>query len=616
MKLNTYVLARLQLIAEQTNKLNFNPRTIPQQTRLDIAFMLAATFKEFRDFAYVGMKFLGFELTDMQADIADFMQYGPRKKMVAAQRGEAKSTLAALFAVWSLIQDQRCRVLIVSGGEQQASEVATLVIRLIETWPLLCWLKADSSRGDRTSYTGYDVHCDLKGLDKSPSVACVGVTASLQGKRADLLIPDDIETTKNGLTQTERAKLLMVSKDFAAICTHGQTLYLGTPQTKDSIYKTLPSRGFEVRVWPGRIPNAEMIERYGDTLAPYILDMIKNGAKDTGYGVDGTLGEPTDTGRYSNDDLIEKELDFGPEGFQLQFMLDTSLLDAMRTRIKLSDLIVWAGDTHSAPDRYMYAADRRNLVDEYEPIHGEKLYYAAATGHELMPYKHKLMVVDPAGCGGDEISFALGGAVSSYIHLFDVGGFQGGVSTENIDKVLDLAIEHDISDILIESNMGHGTVEMLFINRLAERRIVGIGVRGTYNTTQKERRIIDTISPVTRRHRLVVHEQALRGDTERCMSYSREKRWLYSAFQQMLNITYDRGCLAKDDRVDAIAMLVQELNAHLVVDESVAAEKARELSAREFMQNPMGYSEYEQEMMRGRTGARPRRPGQRKRGRR
>lgn len=591
MQLDQFVLSRLQMIAAQTKELNFNPRGMDATKRIELSMMLGITFKKFRDFAYVGMRFLGFELTDMQADIADYMQYGPRKKMVAAQRGEAKSTLAALYAVWRLIQDQSTRVLILSGGEQQASEVATLVIRLIETWHLLCWLKADSTRGDRTSYTAYDVHCDLKKLDKSPSVACIGVTASLQGKRADLLIPDDIETTKNGMTQTERAKLLTVSKDFAAICTHGDTLYLGTPQTKDSIYKTLPARGFEVRVWPGRIPSFEMEARYGSTLAPYILKLVSEGYQRSGFGVDGTLGQSTDTGRYSEDDLIEKELDFGPEGFQLQYMLDTSLLDALRTKIKLSDLIIYQGDHETAPDRFMYAAERRNLVEEYESIRDAKLYYPAGSGTEMLQYKHKLMVIDPSGCGGDEISFACGGAVSSYIHLFTTGGMQGGVSTDNIDKCIDLCIEMDISDILIESNMGHGTVEMLFINRLAERAIAGIGVRGTYNTTQKERRIIDTISPVSRRHRLVVHERALADDTVYCMEYSREKRWLYSAFQQMHNITYDRGCLAKDDRVDAIAMLVAELNSHLVEDESKAAEKARASEVKEFLDNPMGYVE-------------------------
>lgn len=584
-------ITRLRVLAQRCRELDANPRGIPQDVREELALMFAVVFKDFWVFAYIGMKFLGFTLTDMQKDIAEYMQHGPRKKMVCAQRGEAKSTLAALYAVWQLIQDQGTRVLIVSGGEKQASEVATLVIRLIETWPLLCWLRADPSRGDRTSYEGYDVHCDLKPLEKAPSVACVGITAQLQGKRADLLIPDDIETTKNGLTQTMREHLLTISKEFAAINTHGETLYLGTPQTKDSIYKTLPARGFEVRIWCGRIPSVEQEERYGDTLAPYIKELIQRGMKRTGFGVDGTLGESTDPDRYDEDALIEKELDFGDEGFALQYMLDTTLSDALRTRIKLSDFIIHSGDSETAPDVISYIADSRYRYSEtHEGIPTAILYRAAGYGENVLQYKHKLMVIDPAGCGGDEISFALGGAASAYHHLFSVGGYQGGVSEENLNKLIDLALEYGISDMVIESNMGHGTVSMLMRNALAQRNISTIGVRDLRNSTQKERRIIDTVSPVTRRHRLVVHTSALEMDIQCCMAYPRDRRWQYSAFVQMQDITYDRGCLTKDDRADAVAMLVQELAAHLVEDENKAAEKAAEKVVAEFYNNPMGYS--------------------------
>ena len=583
-------LTRLRLISERTKALSVNPRSIDKDTREEVALMMAVTLKDFREFAYIGMKFLGFSLTPMQADIAEFMQKGPRKRMVAAQRGEAKSTLAALYAVWRLIQDQSCRILIVSGAEKQASDVANLIIRMLETWPLLCYLKADSTRGDRTSFEGYDVHCDLKPLDKSASVACVGVTASLQGKRADLLIPDDIETTKNGLTQTQREQLLMISKDFAAICTHGDTLYLGTPQTKDSIYKTLPSRGFDVKVWPGRIPSEEMALRYGNTLAPFIQKLIDQGYKRSGFGLDGTLGECTDKIRYDEDALIEKELDFGPEGFQLQYMLDTTLSDALRTRIRLTDLMVYAGSADGAPDRLSYLPDRKfEYQHEHPGIEGQTLYSPAFFGDQLIPFQRKLMVIDPAGNGGDEVSFAVGGAVSSYIHLFTVGGLRGGMSTENLDKLIDTAIEFGISDILLESNMGHGTVTMLLINRLRERKLAGIGCRDINNTTQKEKRIIDTISPVTRRHRLVVHSRALEDDIKFCMEHSRDKRWLFSAFQQLGGITYDRGSLAKDDRADAVAMLVAELNTSLVEDEQTASAKAVAEAGRRFVDNPMDY---------------------------
>lgn len=588
-------IRRLKLIAGRTSVWKDAPNQMPAEEREDIALMMAATFPRFREFAEVGMKFLGFELTDMQGDIADYMQDCPRNAMVAAQRGEAKSTLAALFAVWNLIQDQSFRILIVSGGEKQASDVAVLIIRLIETWGILCYLRADKTRGDRTSYEGYDVHIDLKPLDKSASVACVGITAQLQGRRADLLIPDDIETTNNGLTAGNRELLLLRSRDFAAINTHGKTLYLGTPQTKDSVYKTLAGRGFEIRVWPGRVPTLEEAERYGDTLAPYILAMIQAGAARTGYGIAGDRGEVTDPMRYTEEDLCGKELDFGPEGFQLQYMLDTSLMDAQRTRIKLSDAIVAALGSEAAPDTLYYAAGNGTLLQSVpDAIRGERMYYAGSMGTLMLPYQHKLMVIDPAGCGGDEVAFAIGGALNSYIHLFAVGGLQGGLSDENCAMLVECAKEHGILDIVMESNMGHGTASMVMLNAIAKAKALDtkqgeIGVRDIYNTGQKERRIIDTISPVTRRHKLVIHERAIEMDAEMTKTYPAEKRRLYSCLYQLQSITYDRGCLDKDDRADAVATLVNELKGYLAVDEDKESEKLAAAEARKFIADPMGY---------------------------
>lgn len=587
--MQAHTLARLRLLAERTNQWKENPNAIPVDVRMEFALMFSVTFTRFRDFAELGMKFLGFTLTEMQADIADYMQDGPRNSMVAAQRGEAKSTLAALYVVWCLIGNQGTRALIVSGGQGQASDVARVIIRMIEQWGMLCWLRPDKTRGDRTSYESYDIHCDLKPLQASASIACVGVTAQLQGKRADILIPDDIETTNNGLTAVSRELLLLRSRDFAAINTHGKTLYLGTPQTKDSIYKTLARRGFEVRVWPGRVPTVEEEARYGDTLAPYVRNMMETHAR-TGFGLDGTRGEVTDPFRYTEEDLQGKELDFGPEGFQLQYMLDTYLVDAMRTRIKLSDAIVASLGTDAAPDTLYYAATPQYRIQSVpESIAGEEMYRPAGAGEIMVPYGHKILMIDPAGCGGDEVAFAAGGALNSYIHLFGVGGLQGGLCDKNCDTLIDYCEEFGISDIVMEANMGHGTASMVLMNAIAKRKIVGLGVRDIYATTQKERRIIDSLSPVFRRHKFVIHERAIEMDEEYCKSYSREKQRLYSCLFQLQNITYDRGSLSKDDRADCVGHLVNELKGYLAIDEDLESKKAQERTARLFVQNPMGY---------------------------
>jgi len=95
--------------------------------------MLQKHYASFNTFMEDMMGVLGFDPTWMQHDIASYLQYGPQYLMVQAQRGEAKTTITAMFAVWSLIHDPKFRVLIVSAGGTAASEIATLVQRIILT---------------------------------------------------------------------------------------------------------------------------------------------------------------------------------------------------------------------------------------------------------------------------------------------------------------------------------------------------------------------------------------------------------------------------------------------------------------------------------------------------
>jgi hypothetical protein len=571
------------------------------------AQLIAEQYDDFRDFALDGMAFLGFPLTDMQEDIAWYMQVGPRLRMEMAQRGEAKSTLAALYAVWRLIQRNSSRILIVSGGEKQASEVATLVIRLITSWDILEYLRPDRQAGDRSSVEAFDVHWALKGLDKSPSVACIGITANLQGKRADLLIPDDVETTKNGLTATQRGQLLQLTKDFSSICTHGDILYLGTPQTKDSIYNTLPGRGFDVRIWPGRFPTQDEVEKYGDRLAPYLAERIKlDPSLQSGGGLDGSKGKPADPGRYTESDLCDKELDQGPEGFQLQYMLDTTLSDAARQQLRLSDLLVANFDYERLPEVVVYQAASKHEVSLPAdfPIPLTKMYHPVSVDCAFVkPKEPPMMYVDPAGGGADELAYAVSASVGPYIHLLTVGGLRGGLIETNSDKLIAQILKYEINLVKCESNMGHGLFEInlraAILKKMAEleekgdHKAAGIlkmcGVVGEYSTGQKERRIIDSFVSAMQRHKVIVHKDVFDSDRECGKQHSAEKRLKYSMFYQMSNITTDRGSLEHDDRLEAAAGAVRHWKAVLVVDEDKAAEHRRAAEAQEFLANPMGY---------------------------
>lgn len=489
------------------------------QDRFRAVAILATTFENFSDFAIAGMAYLGFDTTDMQEDIAEYMQHGPRLRMVMAQRGEAKTTLAALYSIWRIIHKPSTRVLIVSAGEDNSNATATLIVRLIMNWGILECLRPDRSAGDRTSTEAFDVHYALKGLDRSPSIACAGITSNLPGRRADLLIPDDIESNKNGLSATQRLQILHLSKEFSSICTHGDILYLGTPQSKDSVYNTLQGRGFEIRIWPGRYPrlyrtlDGEMVdeaEKYGSRLAPFVLEkMLRNPALRTGGGIDGSMGQATDPGRYTDTDLIEKELDKGPEDFALQYMLDTSLVDAQRQQLRLSDLVVANFSPELLPEIIGWQA-AKNLevpLGQDFPVTMAKMYFAPPVECNFAKINDIAAYIDPAGGGTDEIGVGVAGALGPYIHLLDVAGLSGGLTSANARELCDIFRRNRVSRIIVESNMGHGLFEIslrAILNATEDLKHLSNCVIGEYSKGQKEKRIIDSLVSPMQRHRVIV----------------------------------------------------------------------------------------------------------------
>lgn len=394
------------------------------------------------------------------------------------------------------------------------------------------------------------------------------------------------------MTAGEREKIETLAKDFTAIMANkeGKILYLGTPQSKDSLYNNLPARGYEVRIWTGRVPRKEDIDSYGDKLAPFVLNMIKNGAAQDGYGVYGTLGEQTDPERYTEKQQEDNELDYGAEGYELQYMLNTRLSDEKRTRIKLGDFIIADFGHKSAPYQIGYTASPQFIVDTKHPcIFKEKMYCASSVSDEVADYTKKIFYIDPAGAGGDEVSFAILGVLNGYIHILGMGGLQGGMTDENMHKFARLLTEFEVNHVILEKNMGHGTATSLFNSFLINNGYKGILVEDEYVSGQKEKRIIDTISPYTRRHRVVLHQKAIDMDYEYCSSYPQEKRKIFSGLRQLGDITYDRGSLKHDDRADCIAGGVIYLNKFIVVDENKEQTRIENKKFQEFLNNPMGY---------------------------
>ena len=522
-------------------------------------------YKDFRDFYRdCSVDILGFEPTPQQLDIAFFVAYGPTYAMVQAQRGEAKTTITGCYAVWALIHNPRHRALIVSAGTPLAKQISTWCIQIINNMPELECMRCDTTHpGARSSVEAYDIHHTLKGAEKSPSIACLGITSNIQGFRADLLIADDIESKKNSSTANMRQQLKDLTRDFTSINQSGQIIYLGTPQSTESIYNDLPSRGFKVRIWPGRYPTLEEESNYGDNLAPMIVEaMNADPSLREGGGVLGDRGKPTDPGMMSETVLTKKELDQGKAYFNLQHMLDTELSDAERYPLKVNDLMVYSFDKEEAPAKFTWSNDPAYQIPHTvgSPVR-DPIYRPAKVSEEFLPYTYKLLAIDPAGGGqnGDETGYAVLYANSSgWLGCMACNGIPGGTEPRKLDNLVKVAKTWDVHDVIIERNYGGDAFPNAFASA-CHHADWPISVDTAWAAGQKELRIIDALEPVIGFHRLVFDRSVLDLDVETAQKYPVENRSLYQLLFQIRYITRDRGSLIHDDRLDALALGVTHL---------------------------------------------------------
>jgi hypothetical protein len=549
---------------------------------------------DFRNFLFLVWAHLNLPPpTPLQYDIAKYLQHGPRRGIIMALRGIGKSWITIAFVAWLLYCNPQVRVLVVSASAKHASDFTTMLLGLINEMPLLSHLKP---RGDqRASRLSFDV--GPAKTEKAPSVQCLGITGQLTGCRADWIIPDDIETATNSDTQAARDKLVEIVKEFGNIIKPGgRIMYLGTPHNEDSLYNKLAAeREYVIRIWPARFPTPDKIEKYGHKLAPYILQMLEKdpslGAAK--YGVDGNLGQGTDV-RFNEADLIERELENGRTGFALQFMLDTSLTDAERFPLRLSDLIVLPLDPFRGPASLAWGSSSNLIINDLPNVGiAPDRYHAPSfvSGGEYAEYQGSVMFIDPSGKGKDETSYAVVKMLNGWLYLTAAGGFLGGYTDPVLKGLLNVARRQDVNHILCEPNFGGGMFAQLL--RAAASNFHPCEIEDSkWAKGQKETRIIDTLEPIIGRHRLVVCRSVIEDDFRSTDKYHASDISRRRLFFQMTRITRDRGALAHDDRIEAVAGAVAywQTVMNKSTDDALAdhRESAIELELAKFMEHAIG----------------------------
>jgi len=474
--------------------------------------------------------------TPVQFDIAHFLQHGPRRLVIEAFRGVGKSWITSAFVTWQLLNNPRLNILVVSASKDRADAFSTFTKRLIYDVPILQHLRPNENQ--RNSNIAFDV--GPAPASHSPSVKSVGITGQLTGSRADIIISDDCESYNNSLTQMMRDQLSERVKEFDAVLKpDGRIIYLGTPQSEMSMYNQLPERGYQVRIWPARVPSKP--ENYKGFLAPMIQQMVDEEVKP---------GTPTDPLRFNEIDLQEREASYGRSGFALQFMLDTTLSDSDKYPLKISDLMVIGLDQDMAPAQLIWSSSSDLVINDLPNVAlvGDRYHRPMFYSKEMAGYTGSVMAIDPSGRGKDETAYAVVKVLHGYQFLVACGGFKDGFSEQVLANLAGLAKEHKVNRIIVEANFGDGMFVQLLKPHL--NKIYSCTVEEVRHNTQKERRIADTLEPIMNSHRLIVDPKVIKQDFE---TMGEPK---YSLIYQMTRLTRDRGSLGQDDRLDAVSMAV------------------------------------------------------------
>lgn len=502
--------------------------------------------KDFRNFLYLAWDHLGLpDPTPIQYDIADYIQSGPKRRVVQAFRGVGKSWITSAYVCHSLLLDPTKNIMVVSGSKQRADDFSTFTLRLISDMPMLRHLIPTDSQ--RNSKIAFDV--GPAPASHAPSVVSKGISSQITGSRADLIVADDVESLNNSATQMMRDKLSESIKEFDAVLKPGgEILFLGTPQTESSIYSVLPERGFKTLIWPARYPTRGQLKRYGDTLAPKIEEAMED---------EETVGQPTDPKRFDAEDLMEREASYGRTGFSLQFMLDPSLSDLDRYPLKLSDLVVMSLNPRQGPEKPVWAASAENMVKDLPNVGlpGDRFYGPLTViDGKWADYTGSVMAIDPSGRGADETSYAVVKMLNGFLFVTDAGGLPGGYSEDTLKRLAMVAKEQKVNQIVVESNFGDGMFTQLLKPILG--KIYRCTIEEVRHSVQKERRICDTLEPVMNSHRLCIDKRVIEKDYDSTRHLPPEKALRYQMMYQMSRVTRQKGALAHDDRLDVLAIAV------------------------------------------------------------
>ena len=161
---------------------------------------------------------------------------------------------------------------------------------------------------------------------------------------------------------------------------------------------------------------------------------------------------------------------------------------------------------------------------------------------------------------------------------------RGGYEDSTLEALAKIGRKWKVNEYVIEGNFGDGMYLELF--KPVAARIHPAAVTEVKSKGQKELRICDVLEPIMGSHKLAVDEQVIYDDYNSAKSKDGTHSTVYSGFYQMTRITRDKGALAHDDRLDALAIGVQ----YFVESMDVDSQKGNDQMLEDFLEEHLEHS--------------------------
>ena len=182
---------------------------------------------------------LNFETPDHHKQISRFLsdvfESSHKRGLLMAFRHSGKSSVVGVFAACVLYLYPKTRILILSAETKLSSRMVSHIKHILENHPKCQGMLPDVKK----EWGSHKITINRPIGIREPSVICQGIHGNITGLRADLIICDDVEVPNTSNTSQKREKLRERLRELDFILSPGGAMiYIGTPHTVDTIYKT------------------------------------------------------------------------------------------------------------------------------------------------------------------------------------------------------------------------------------------------------------------------------------------------------------------------------------------------------------------------------------------